>query len=181
MSKPFYVTTPIYYVNDKPHIGHTYTTVLADVLARHHRMLGERVYFLTGTDEHGQKIEKTAAGRGITPQQLVDEVAPNFENLWQQMGLTVDHFVRTTHAAHKAVVQARFEELRAKGDIYKAEYEGLYSVSDEAFVTGTFGGLTPIRSVDGRDLPAALPGPLTQRLGALYAALKDSEAGVLSV
>ncbi len=137
MSKPFYVTTPIYYVNDKPHIGHTYTTVLADVLARHHRMLGERVYFLTGTDEHGQKIEKTAAGRGITPQQLVDEVVPNFENLWQQMGLTVDHFVRTTHAAHKAVVQARFEELRAKGDIYKAEYEGLYSVSDEAFVTET--------------------------------------------
>jgi len=137
MAKPFFITTPIYYVNDKPHIGHTYTTVLADVLSRHHRMLGEDVYFLTGTDEHGQKIEKTAAARGITPQQLVDEVAPNFEQLWQQMGLTVDHFVRTTHASHKAVVQARFRQLLEKGDIYKAEYEGLYSVSDEAFVTET--------------------------------------------
>ncbi len=137
MSKPFFVTTPIYYVNDKPHIGHTYTTVLADVLARHHRMLGEDVYFLTGTDEHGQKIEKTAATRGITPQQLVDEVAPNFENLWKQMGLTVDYFVRTTQARHKATVQARFAELLAKGDIYKATYKGLYSVSDEAYVTET--------------------------------------------
>lgn len=135
MSKPFFVTTPIYYVNDKPHIGHTYTTVLADVMARHHRMLGDRVYFLTGTDEHGQKIEKTAASRGITPQQLVDEVAPNFEHLWQEMGLTVDHFVRTTHARHRAVVQERFQQLLATGDIYKSEYEGLYSVSDEAFVT----------------------------------------------
>ncbi|MBK8792475.1 MAG: methionine--tRNA ligase [Holophaga sp.] len=135
MPKPFYITTPIYYVNDKPHIGHTYTTVLADVLARHHRMLGEDVYFLTGTDEHGQKIEKTAATRGITPQQLVDEVAPNFENLWKHMGLTVDYFVRTTHAQHKATVQARFLELLAKGDIYKATYKGLYSVSDEAYVT----------------------------------------------
>jgi methionyl-tRNA synthetase len=137
VSKPFYVTTPIYYVNDKPHIGHTYTTVLADVLARHHRMLGEDVYFLTGTDEHGQKIEKTAASRGITPQQLVDEVAPNFENLWKQMGLTVDYFVRTTHAQHKATVQARFTQLLATGDIYKATYKGLYSVSDEAYVTET--------------------------------------------
>lgn len=137
MSKPFFVTTPIYYVNDQPHIGHTYTTVLADVLARFHRMLGEDVFFLTGTDEHGQKIEKTASGRGITPQQLVDEVAPNFEHLWKEMGLTVDHFVRTTHASHKAVVQARFRQLEAKGDIYKHEYEGLYSVSDEAFVTET--------------------------------------------
>ena len=137
MPKPFYITTPIYYVNDKPHIGHTYTTVLADVLARHHRMLGEDVYFLTGTDEHGQKIEKTAAKRGITPQQLVDEVAPNFENLWKQMDLTVDYFVRTTHAKHKATVQARFTELLVKGDIYKATYKGLYSVSDEAYVTET--------------------------------------------
>jgi len=137
VSKPFYITTPIYYVNDKPHIGHTYTTVLADVMARHHRMLGEDVYFLTGTDEHGQKIEKTAASRGITPQQLVDEVAPNFENLWKQMGLTVDYFVRTTHARHKATVQARFTQLLATGDIYKATYKGLYSVSDEAYVTET--------------------------------------------
>ncbi|MCL1893223.1 MAG: methionine--tRNA ligase [Holophagaceae bacterium] len=137
MPKRFFITTPMYYVNDRPHIGHTYTTILVDVLARHHRMLGEDVFFLTGTDEHGQKIERAASDRGITPQQLVDEVAPNFENLWQQMGLTQDYFVRTTHQAHKELVQQRYKELSAKGDIYKAEYEGLYSLSDEAFVTET--------------------------------------------
>jgi len=137
VSKRFYVTTPIYYVNDKPHIGHTYTTVLADVLARHHRMMGEEVYFLTGTDEHGQKIEKAAAARGITPQQMADEVQPNFENLWKRMGITNDHFVRTTHSQHKAVIQERFQQLLATGDIYKATYKGLYSVSDEAYVTET--------------------------------------------
>lgn len=137
MNQRFYVTTPIYYVNDKPHIGHTYTTVLADVLARHHRMMGEDVYFLTGTDEHGQKIEKTAASRGITPQQMVDEFSLNFRNLWNEMDLRYDHFVRTTDASHKEVVQTRFKELLDKGDIYKSEYEGLYSVSDEAFVTET--------------------------------------------
>jgi len=135
VSKRFYVTTPIYYVNDKPHIGHTYTTVLADVLARHHRMMGEEVYFLTGTDEHGQKIEKAAAAKGITPQQMADEVQPNFENLWKRMDITYDHFVRTTHAAHKAVIQERFQQLLKTGDIYKATYKGLYSVSDEAYVT----------------------------------------------
>jgi len=137
VSKRFYATTPIYYVNDKPHIGHVYTTVLTDVMARHHRMLGEDVYFLTGTDEHGQKIEKSAAARGITPQQLADEVQPNFENLWKRMGITNDHFVRTTHAQHKAVIQERFQQLLATGDIYKATYKGLYSVSDEAYVTET--------------------------------------------
>ena len=137
MSERCFITTPIYYVNDKPHIGHTYTTVLADVMARHRRMMGEQVYFLTGTDEHGQKIEKTAAARGITPKELADEVVPNFEHLWQRMGLTHDHFVRTTHARHKAVVQERFTQLLATGDIYKGIYKGLYSVSDEAYVTDT--------------------------------------------
>ena len=87
MSKPFYITTPIYYVNDRPHIGHTYTTVLADVIARFHRMRGEQVYFLTGTDEHGQKVEKAAAARGITPKQLADEVVANYTELWKQMGM----------------------------------------------------------------------------------------------
>jgi len=132
-----YITTPIYYVNDKPHIGHTYTTVLADVMARHRRMMGEEVYFLTGTDEHGQKIEKAAAARGITPKALADEVVPNFESLWKRMELTNDHFVRTTHPGHKAVVQAKFLELLAAGDIFKDTYKGLYSVSDEAYVTET--------------------------------------------
>jgi methionyl-tRNA synthetase len=137
VSKRFYITTPIYYVNDKPHIGHTYTTVLADVIARHRRMMGEDVYFLTGTDEHGQKIEKTAAGRGITPKELADEVMPNFKNLWQRMGITNDYFVRTTDPAHKAVIQERFRQLLGTGDIYKDTYKGLYSVSDEAYVTET--------------------------------------------
>jgi len=137
VSERCYITTPIYYVNDRPHIGHTYTTVLADVMARHRRMMGEEVYFLTGTDEHGQKIEKAAAARGITPLQLADEVVPNFENLWKRMELTHDHFVRTTHAEHKEVVQARFRQLLASGDIFKATYKGLYSVSDEAYVTET--------------------------------------------
>jgi len=137
MTKTYFLTTPIYYVNDRPHIGHTYTTVLADVLARHRRMMGEEVYFLTGTDEHGQKIEKAAAARGITPKALADEVVPNFEDLWTRMGLTHDHFVRTTHARHKAKVQEKFLELAASGDIFKDTYTGLYSVSDEAYVTET--------------------------------------------
>ena len=137
MSRRFYITTPIYYVNDRPHIGHTYTTVLADVIARHRRMMGEEVYFLTGTDEHGQKIEKTAAARGITPKALADEVVPNFRDLWARMGISNDYFVRTTDAQHKAVIQDRFRQLLGSGDIYKDTYRGLYSVSDEAYVTET--------------------------------------------
>jgi len=137
VSKPFYLTTPIYYVNDRPHIGHTYTTVLADVVARFHRMLGEEVRFLTGTDEHGQKVEKAAAARGIAPKALADEVVANYTDLWARMGMTHDRFIRTTDADHRATVQGWFEKLLATGDIYKATYKGLYSVSDEAYVTET--------------------------------------------
>ncbi|HEY3400240.1 MAG TPA: methionine--tRNA ligase [Geothrix sp.] len=137
MSKPFYITTPIYYVNDRPHIGHTYTTVLADVIARFHRMRGEEVYFLTGTDEHGQKVEKAAAARGITPKQLADEVVANYTELWKAMGMTHFRFIRTTDEDHKAQVQRLFKRLLDKGDIYKSTYKGLYSVSDEAYVTET--------------------------------------------
>ena len=137
MSKPFYVTTPIYYVNDRPHIGHTYTTVLADVIARFHRMRGEQVYFLTGTDEHGQKVEKAAAARGITPKQLADEVVANYTELWKAMGMTHFRFIRTTDEDHKVQVQRLFKRLLDKGDIYKSTYKGLYSVSDEAYVTET--------------------------------------------
>jgi methionyl-tRNA synthetase len=135
--KPFYITTPIYYVNDRPHIGHIYTTVLADVAARFHRQLGEPVYFLTGTDEHGQKVEKAAAARGIPPKALADEVVTNYFEVFARLGFTHDRFIRTTDADHRAVVQGRFKQLLDKGDIYKAEYEGLYSVSDEAYVTDT--------------------------------------------
>ena len=125
MPKPFYITTPIYYVNDRPHIGHIYTTVLADVAARFHRQLGETVYFLTGTDEHGQKVEKAAAARGITPKALADEVVTNYFEVFQRMGFTHDSFIRTTDADHREQVQRRFKQLLDKGDIYKAEYEGL--------------------------------------------------------
>jgi methionyl-tRNA synthetase len=137
VTKPFYLTTPIYYVNDRPHIGHVYTTVLADVAARFHRMLGEEVYFLTGTDEHGQKVEKAAAARGIAPKALADEVVRNYFDVFARMGFTHDRFIRTTDADHREVVQARFRQLLETGDIYKATYKGLYSVSDEAFVTET--------------------------------------------
>lgn len=137
MSKPFYLTTPIYYVNDRPHIGHTYTTVLADAVARFHRQMGESVRFLTGTDEHGQKVEKAAAAKGITPKALADEVVANYTDLFARMGMTHDRFIRTTDADHRETVQARFQQLLETGDIYKSEYEGLYSVSDEAFVTET--------------------------------------------
>ena len=135
MPKPFYLTTPIYYVNDRPHIGHTYTTVLADVIARFHRMRGEQVYFLTGTDEHGQKVEKAAAARGITPKELANEVVANYTELWKRMGMTHFRFIRTTDEDHKAQVQRLFKRLLDKGDIYKSTYKGLYSVSDEAYVT----------------------------------------------
>jgi methionyl-tRNA synthetase len=137
VSKPFYLTTPIYYVNDRPHIGHVYTTVLADVIARFRRMLGEEVFFLTGTDEHGQKVEKAAAARGISPKALADEVVTNYYDVFARMAFTHDRFIRTTDADHRDVVQARFQQLLDSGDITKATYKGLYSVSDEAFVTET--------------------------------------------
>ena len=137
MPKPFYLTTPIYYVNDRPHIGHVYTTVLADAIARFHRQMGETVYFLTGTDEHGQKVEKAATARSIAPKALADEVVANYTDLWKRMEMTHFRFIRTTDADHRKVVQKHFKRLLETGDIYKATYKGLYSVSDEAFVTET--------------------------------------------
>ena len=101
MSKPFYLTTPIYYVNDIPHIGHTYTTVLADVIARFHRMRGEQVFFLTGTDEHGQKVEKAAADAGQGPQAFTDQISSSFADLAKAMDVSNDQFIRTTEERHK--------------------------------------------------------------------------------
>ena len=101
----FYVTTPIYYVNDKPHIGHAYTTILADVLARYYRSLNVKTFFLTGTDEHGQKVEKAAAQRGITPKQQADETVVRFQELWKKLGITNDRFIRTTDEYHKETVR----------------------------------------------------------------------------
>ena len=131
----FYVTTPIYYVNDKPHIGHAYTTILADVLARYYRSLNVKTFFLTGTDEHGQKVEKAAALRGITPKQQADETVVRFQELWKKLGITNDRFIRTTDEYHKETVREILQKLYDQGEIYKAEYTGWYCVGCERFYT----------------------------------------------
>lgn len=131
----FYITTPIYYVNDKPHIGHAYTTILADVLARYHRLQGVPTHFLTGTDEHGQKVQRAAEKAGMTPQQQADSTVVHFQNLWKRLGITHDDFIRTTEERHKRVVQACLQDLYDRGEIYKAEYDGLYDITSETFVT----------------------------------------------
>ncbi len=132
--KTFYVTTPIYYVNARPHIGHAYTTIVADVLARRHRLLGDDTFFLTGTDEHGQKIERSAAAAGIPPQQFADQVSKSFEDLWKRMGITNNDYIRTTSPKHKQGVQKLFSTLYERGFIYLDSYTGAYCVSDETFV-----------------------------------------------
>ncbi len=132
-----YITTPIYYVNDIPHIGHAYTTVIADTLAIYSRMVGHDTFFLTGTDEHGQKIEQAAKARGKSPQEYADEISARFRNLWDAFGITYDKFIRTTDEEHKLGVQAAFEKMYAKGDIYKDVYKGNYCISCETFFTET--------------------------------------------
>jgi methionyl-tRNA synthetase len=132
--KKFYLTTPIYYVNARPHIGHAYSTIVCDVIARRHRLLGEDVFFLTGTDEHGQKIERSAAAAGIPPQQFADQVSKTFSDLWKRMGITNDDFIRTTDPRHKQGVQKLFSVLLANGAIEEGTYTGQYCVSDEAYV-----------------------------------------------
>ena len=132
MSK-FYVTTPIYYVNGAPHIGHAYTTILADAMARYHRLKGDDVYFLTGTDEHGIKIQRAAEKQGISPQQLVDENSAKFRELFDRLELTHDRFIRTTDDDHRRAVEEMVGRLSEAGDIYLGEYAGWYSASDEAY------------------------------------------------
>jgi len=141
--KTFYVTTPIYYVNARPHIGHAYTTIVADVLARRHRHLGDDTFFLTGTDEHGQKIERSAAAAGIPPQKFADQVSKSFEDLWKRMGITNNDYIRTTSDKHKRGVQKLFSTLYERGFIYLASYTGSYCVSDEAFVDAPVGTPCP--------------------------------------
>ena len=131
----FYVTTPIYYVNDKPHIGHAYTTILADVLARYHRLAGAPTHFLTGTDEHGQKVQRAAEKAGMTPQQQADATVVHFQDLWKRLGITHDDFIRTTEPRHTRVVQVCLQDLFDRGEIYRAEYDGWYDVTSETFVT----------------------------------------------
>ncbi len=131
----FYVTTPIYYVNDVPHIGHAYTTVAADILARFNRLSGKAVFFLTGTDEHGQKVQKAAEGRGLTPKEHADQMVENFKRLWKELNISNDAFIRTTDEQHKRVVQEVLMKLYEKGEIVKRPYRGWYCTPDERFWT----------------------------------------------
>lgn len=130
----FYITTPIYYVNAKPHIGHAYTTIAADVLARFHKIQGDEAFFLTGTDEHGMKIQKEAEKAGKEPQIFVDEISNEFKNLWGKLDIQYDNFIRTTDEKHKQAVTKVLQTLFDKGAIYKGEYEGLYCTGCEQFL-----------------------------------------------
>ncbi len=133
----FYVTTPIYYVNDKPHIGHAYTTIIADIFARWHRLLGDKVFFLTGTDEHGGKIEKAARDKGKTPRELVDENSEKYKKVWEKLNISYDKFIRTTDEYHENTVKEFLKKVWDNGDIYKGEYEGFYCLPDERYITET--------------------------------------------
>jgi len=133
--KTFYVTTPIYYVNDVPHIGHAYTTIIADAIARFERMMGREVFFLTGTDEHGQKVQKAAEQKGLSPKELADRVVVNYKKLWKDLNISYDFFIRTTQENHEKGVQEIFMKLKEKGDIYKGVYKGWYCISCENFLS----------------------------------------------
>ena len=135
VNSKFYITTPIYYVNDVPHIGHAYTTVAADILARYNRLKGNRVFFLTGTDEHGQKVEKAAEQKGLTPKQHADIMVENYKKLWLKLDIRYDSFIRTTDAEHTGTVRTILQKLFQNGEIEKRLYAGWYCVPDERFWT----------------------------------------------
>jgi methionyl-tRNA synthetase len=135
MNQRFYITTPIYYVNGSPHVGHAYSSIAADVLARWHRLDGDDVFFLTGTDEYGQKVEQSARDQGIPPQNLADRNAAEFQDVARRLGLSNDDFIRTTEPRHHRACQALWQRLYAAGEIYLGEYAGWYSMRDEAFYT----------------------------------------------
>ncbi|MBI2881209.1 MAG: methionine--tRNA ligase [Candidatus Tectomicrobia bacterium] len=143
MAGTYYITTPIYYVNDAPHIGHAYTTIAADCLARFRRLAGDEVFFLTGTDEHGQKVERAAREQGLAPLALADRVVGRYRQLWERLNIRPDDFIRTTEARHREGVEALFHRVQERGDIYLGEYEGWYCTPDESFWTET-------QLVDGR-------------------------------
>lgn len=131
--KTFYITTPIYYVNDLPHIGHAYCTIAADTITRFKRMAGEEVFFLTGTDEHGQKVDKAARKQGLPTQEYVDRMVVPFKKLWKELNISNNDFIRTTEPRHEKVVEAIFQKLYDQGDIYLGEYEGWYCIYEETF------------------------------------------------
>lgn len=147
MTKKFYATTPLYYVNSVPHIGHAYTTIALDILARYKRQKGVEVHFLTGTDEHGANIEKTAANNQVTPKQWADDVAKKYKEMWEKLNISYDDFIRTTDKKHEEVVQAIFEKLLKTGDIYLGSYSGKYCVSCEQYYNDSEileGGICPV-------------------------------------
>ena len=133
----FYITTPIYYVNARPHIGHVYSTTIADIIARYHRLFGRDVFFLTGTDEHGKKVADSARKQGISPQEFVDEIAAEFERTFKRMNMTHCDFIRTTQPRHVSKLRGYLEQLKANGDVYLGEYEGWYDEGQEEYVTET--------------------------------------------
>lgn len=135
MKNTFYVTTPIYYTNDIPHIGHAYTTIAADILARWNRLQGKEVFFLTGTDDHGKKIAEAAKKSGKNPKEFTDSLVPKFKEAWKKLNVKYDKFIRTTDKEHEKVVSEILQKVYDKGDIYKGEYEGLYCVGCEAYYT----------------------------------------------
>ncbi|OGS46540.1 MAG: methionine--tRNA ligase [Elusimicrobia bacterium RIFOXYD2_FULL_34_15] len=135
--KKFYITTPIYYVNDKPHLGHSYTTIAADILARYCRSKNVEVFYLTGTDEHGSKIAEAASKNGFTPQEWVDKNVEEFKLLWERLNISYDYFIRTTGEKHVKKVQEVFSKLLKTGDIYKGKYSGWYCVACESYYTDT--------------------------------------------
>jgi len=137
MGKKFYITTPIYYVNDIPHIGHTVTTIMADIIARYQKLQGKKVFFLTGTDEHGAKVAEAAKKEGLTPKGFCDRVSQTFSEIWPRFDVNFNYFIRTTNPQHKKIVQDLLEIMYKNGDIYKGRYEGYYCVGCEKFVTET--------------------------------------------
>ncbi len=151
MNKSFYITTPIYYVNDDPHIGTAYTTILADVLSRYQVQLGNDSFFLTGLDEHGQKVQEAATKRGLNPKDHCDEMSKSFISLWDRLHISNNDFIRTTEDRHKVVVEKILKTVYDAGDIYEDEYEGLYSVAEERFITekeadsGQFGNIKKLK------------------------------------
>ena len=130
----FYITTAIDYVNGSPHLGHAYEKVLTDVIARFRRLMGDQVHFLTGTDEHGQKVQQSAAKKGVAPQQFADEVSAEFRALLPKLSISNDDFIRTTEERHKKVVRAVLQDLFDRGEIYLGEYRGVYSTRQEQFL-----------------------------------------------
>ena len=178
--KTFYVTTPIYYVNARPHIGHAYTTIVADVLARRHRLLGDDTFFLTGTDEHGQKIERSAAAAGIPPQQFADQVSKSFEDLWKRMGITNNDYIRTTsRQAQARRPEALLRRSTSAASSISPATPAAYCVSDEAFVDAPVG--TPCPDC-GRLLEEVTEENFFFKLSAFQQPLIDLiESGTLSI